>query len=163
MFPNGGYTVESMIDAQLAGFLEGSVAIHVGTRNERLQPEGARALAARVDRDGHHIEVYLASAAAARVGANLQANGHVAVVFGRPTDDRACQLKGVFTGMRAARQDERSLVTAQFDAFLANLEQIGIPRSMAAQWSTWPADVIRIKTTAVFEQTPGPQAGSQLK
>ena len=152
-----------MIDSQLAGFLEGSVAIHVGTRNERLQPGGARALAARVDRDGQHIEVYLATAAASRVRANLEANGHVAVVFGRPTDDRACQLKGVFTGIRTARPDERSLVTAQFESFLTNLEQIGIPRSMAAQWSTWPADVIRIKTTAVFEQTPGPQAGTQVK
>jgi hypothetical protein len=152
-----------MIDSQLAGFLEGSVGIHIGTRNGRLQPEGARALAARVDRDGQHIEVYLASVAASRVRANLDANGHVAVVFGRPTDDRACQLKGVFVGIREARADERSFVTAQFESFLVNLEQIGIPRSMAARWVTWPAEVIRIKTTAVFEQTPGPQAGTQLK
>ena len=163
MFPKGGYTVESMIDPQLACFLEGSVAIHVGTRNERLQPEGARALAAKVDADWQHIEVYLASAAAARLRPNLETNGHVAVVFGRPTDDRACQLKGVFTGVRTARPDERPRVTAQYESFLGNLEQIGIPRSMAARWTTWPADVIRVKITAVFEQTPGPQAGTQLK
>lgn len=152
-----------MIDRQLASFLQEGLGIHVGTRNERLQPEGARALAARVHDDGRHIDVYIARVAAKRVRPNLQANGHVAVVFGRPIDDRACQLKGIFVGARPARGNERPFVDAQWNAFLANLERIGIPRSTAASWVTWPADVIRIRTTAVFEQTPGPQAGTQLK
>jgi hypothetical protein len=151
-----------MIDRQLASFLEGGLGIHVGTRNERLQPEGARALAVRVHEDGQHIEVYLARVGARRIRPNLEANGHVAVAFGRPTDDRACQLKGLFVGMRSARASERPFVLAQWDAFLTNLEHIGIPRSTASSWVTWPADVIRIKTTAMFEQTPGPKAGTQL-
>ena len=38
-----------------------------------------------------------------RVLSDLEANGQAALVFGRPTDDRACQVKGVFTA-RARRR-----------------------------------------------------------
>jgi hypothetical protein len=46
-----------MIDAQLAAFLQEGVGIHIGTRDARLQPEGARALAARVETDGRYLVV----------------------------------------------------------------------------------------------------------
>jgi hypothetical protein len=151
-----------MIDAQLAAFLEEGLGIHIGARNERLRPSGARAVAVKVEEDGLHMVVYVADVAAPRVLADLQSNGQAAVVFGRPTDDRACQVKGLCVDVRPARAEERPLLEAQWNGFLEKLEWIGIPRATAMGWTTWPATAIRVKATALFEQTPGPQAGTPL-
>jgi hypothetical protein len=56
-----------MIDQELAEFLEGPVGIHLGTCDERLEPNGARGVSAEVEADGTHLVVYLARAAAERV------------------------------------------------------------------------------------------------
>jgi hypothetical protein len=151
-----------MIDSQLAAFLQEGVGIHIATRNAALEPNGCRALAAAVDADGRHFEVFLARVAAARILPDLEANGQAAVGFGRPVDDRSCQVKGVFVGSRDARDDERPRIDAQWDAFLVNLERIGIPRAVTRAWITWPVIAIRLRANAIFDQTPGPGAGAPL-
>jgi hypothetical protein len=151
-----------MIDEQLAAFLQEGVGIHIGTRNAALQPNGTRALAATVDDDGRHVVVYVAGVAAARILPDLEANGQAAVGFGRPIDDRACQVKGTFVEARDAAEEERAAVHAQWDGFLGSLEKIGIPRAATAGWVTWPAIAIRLRVTALFDQTPGPGAGAPI-
>jgi len=151
-----------MIDRQLAAFLEGGVAIHLGTRSDALAPNGGRAAAVHVDADGGQLIVYISAVAAERLLSDLRSNGQAAVAFVRPTDDRACQVKGVFIDVRPAVEDERALVDAQWKAFTEQLERIGIPRGNSAGWITWPALAIRLRTTAVFDQTPGADAGAQL-
>jgi hypothetical protein len=153
-----------MLTPSLAAFIQGGVGIHIGTCNSRLEPNGARALAVAVDEgeDGTYIEVYVAEAAATRLMPDLKENGRIAVSFGRPIDDRACQIKGEVVGVRAAEPGEHEAIKAQFEGFLTNLEHIGIPRAGAANWPVWPAVAIRLKPTTVFEQTPGPAAGTQV-
>ena len=151
-----------MIDRQLAGFLEEGLGINIGTRDERLRPGGARAVAVKVDDDGLHFVVYLSDAAAGRILPDLHANRQAAVVFGRPADDRSCQVKGLFVGARPASAGERPIIDAQWEGFLRQLESIGIPRAASAAWSTWPATAVRLRATALFEQTPGPLAGTPL-
>ena len=51
-------------------------------------------------------------------------------------------------------------LAAQWDGFLGSLEQIGIPRVATRAWVTWPAVAIRLRATAVFNQTPGPGTGA---
>jgi hypothetical protein len=151
-----------MIDQQLAAFLQDGVGIHIGTRNGRFEPNGARAISARVEADGRHLVVYLARAAAARILPDLESNGLAAVVFARPTDERACQVKGTFVAARPVDDDERGPALAQWNAFLDSLEYIGIPRTAAATWTNAADVAIRLKVTALFEQTPGPDAGKAL-
>jgi hypothetical protein len=151
-----------MLDRTLAAFLEEGVGIHIGTRNERFEPNGARALAAIVEADGRELVVYLAEVAAARLLPDLQTNGQAAVSFGRPVDDRACQVKGELVSVRRAEPHEREQIRRQFESFLDNLEHIGIPRAGGASWITWPAVAVRLRATAVFEQTPGPDAGKRM-
>jgi hypothetical protein len=151
-----------MIDPDLRTFLEGGVGIHIGSRGATLEPNGARVTAVKVEDDLLHLLAYVPEVAAGRVLPDLQANGAAAIVFARPIDDRACQIKGIFAGTRQATADERRLVEQQWDGFLASLEMIGIPRVGASGWSTWPSVVIRMRATTIFEQTPGPQAGALL-
>ena len=151
-----------MIDAELAAFVEGGQSIHVSTRDAQGRPHGARAVAARVDKDSRHVDVYIADVAYDRLKAALVASGQAAMVFCRPTDDRACQVKGMLVGARAAEPSEQSFAFAQWDGFMASLDGIGISPRMADRWTSWPAHVIRVEVTAIFEQTPGPKAGAQL-
>jgi hypothetical protein len=151
-----------MIDPALAAFFEQGVGIHIGTRNESLHPNGARAVAAKVEQAGSHLVVYVSEIAAARLRSDLESNGQAAVVFGRPEDERSCQVKGVVVNVRAATDDERPMLERQWNGFLEQLEKIGIPRAGQANWITWPAVAIRLKVTTIFEQTPGPQAGAQI-
>jgi hypothetical protein len=151
-----------MIAPQLASFLEEGVGIHLGTRNSRLEPNGTRAVAVKVDDAGRHLAVYVPAVSAERVLPDLQANGQGAVLFGRPVDDRSVQVKGVFVDVRDGRDDERELVATQWDGYLHNLGLIGIPHEIYARWPTWPVVVVRLQVTALFEQTPGPGAGAPM-
>lgn len=151
-----------MIGGELADFVQSGVAIHIGTRDDGLQPQGARAISARVEREGRYLVVYVSERAAKRILPNLESNGEAAVAFVRPTDDRACQIKGRFVGARAARPAERQALAAQWASFFRNMAQIGIPATAAAGWAIWPAVAIRIEPAAVFDQTPGPHAGAPL-
>ena len=151
-----------MIDQQLAAFLQDGVGIHLGTRNEQLEPNGARAIAAAVEDAGRQLVIYMADVAARRVLPDLKSNGQAAVVFARPSDERACQVKGTFVRKRRVTPDERMRAEAQWNAFLDNLEYIGIPRSSASTWTSAADVAIALKVTAIFEQTPGPDAGKAL-
>jgi hypothetical protein len=150
------------LSGELAAFLEQGIGIYIGTRNAALEPNGARAIAARVEREGSHVVIYLASVAAARLLPDLESNGMAAVTFGRPVDERACQVKGTFVEARPAREDERPLLDAQWEGFTRQLEMIGVAREARSAWPKWPATAITLRPTAVFEQTPGPAAGQQL-
>ena len=151
-----------MISRELALFLEGPVGIHIGTRNERLEPSGARCLALRVEPDGTHVVVYLAAVAAARVLPDLEANGQAALSFARPVDERACQVKGVFVDVRDAEPGEEAFVVSQWEGFLRKLDTVGIPGRAMATWKVWPCAAVRIRVTALFSSTPGPDAGAVL-
>lgn len=151
-----------MIDRELATFLEEGLAIHIGTRDADLEPNGTRAAAIRAEEDGRHVTVYVPKLAEPRVLPNLEANGQGAVVLVRVRDERSCQLKGVFAGARAASDDERAFVMDQWDRFVQNIEQIGLPRAVTEAWTVWPCLAIRIDVNALFDQTPGPRAGARL-
>ena len=108
-----------MIDKELAAFLQEGIAIQIGTRNARLEPNGARIVAVKVEDDGQHVVAYVPKLAAPQVVSDLEANGQAALVFARPPDERACQVKGVFIDARAARASERPFVIGQWDRWLS--------------------------------------------
>lgn len=151
-----------MIDDALVAFLQQGVAINIGTRNAHLEPSAAYVGAARVDDDRQHLTLYVPTVATGPVLDDLRSNGQAAVVFARPEDDRACQVKGTFVSARQATDDEEALVRGQFEGFLHQLEIIGMPGESTRPWIVWPATAVRLRITAVFDQTPGPSAGAPL-
>ena len=101
-------------------------------------------------------------AAARQVLPDLEANGQAALVFARPPDERACQVKATFTGSRPANDAERERVQAQWERWVDRLAMIGVSRGTLEPWTSWPCVAIRLRVTAIFNQTPGPNAGAQL-
>jgi Pyridoxamine 5'-phosphate oxidase len=151
-----------MIDDALAAFLQQGLAINIGTRNARLEPNAAYVPAVVVESGGTHLVVYVPQVGADRVLADLESNGQAALVFARPQDDRACQVKGTVVSVREAAADERPVVDSQYQGFMRQLEMIGMPGESTRPWITWPCHAVRLKVTALYSQTPGPDAGAPL-
>lgn len=151
-----------MIDKELAAFLQEGIGIQLGTRNAALEPNGVRVVAVRVEGDGKHLTAFVPTEAAPFVLPDLEANGQAALVFARPPDERACQVKGLFAGARPAGEAEQRFVSDQWGRWQDRLASIGYPAAMSARWTTWPCVAITIRATALFNQTPGPGAGSAL-
>lgn len=155
-------SVPARIDDELAAFLQQGVAINLGTRNAQLEPNAAYVGAARVDDDRQHLTIYVPDVAASDVLDDLRSNGQAAVVFARPEDDRACQVKGTFVAAQPAAAADEAFVRQQFAGFLHQLQIIGMPGESTRAWDVWPAVAVRLRVTAVFDQTPGPNAGARL-
>ena len=151
-----------MIDKELAAFLEEGIAIQIGTRNASLEPNGARVVAVRVEDEGTHIVAFMPARSAKYVTPDLEANGQAALVFARPPDERSCQVKGVFVRMGAAKAEEEKFVRDQWQRWLERLTTIGIPLFALEGWDVWPCVAVRLRVTALFNQTPGPNAGAVL-
>ena len=150
------------LDEAMTGFLQQGLPMHLGTRDDQLEPNGARAVALKVEDDRQHIVVFVPSRSAPRVLRDLESNGQGAVAVARPLDDKAAQIKGVFVESWPATDAERPLVDAQFRACNAQLEMIGIPLIATVNWASWPCVAIRLKVNALFDQTPGPKAGAEV-
>jgi hypothetical protein len=151
-----------MLDESLAAFLQEGLAIHIGTRNARLEPNGARVPAVTVDEDRRHVVVYVPQAAAPPILADLRANGQAAIGFARPVDDKACQVKGVLVEEWIASDAEQAEVMRQWRGNLAQLSAVGIPEVASTAWSIWPCAAVRVRVTELFDQTPGPGAGKSI-
>lgn len=151
-----------MIDDALATFLQQGLGINLGTRDAALEPHASYVPAARVEPGGTHLTVFVPEVGAAEVLADLADNGQAALVFARPEDDRACQVKGVFESAAPAGEVDRAFVEAQYAGFMHQLEIIGASGEHLRTWTTWPCVAVRVRVTALFSQTPGPDAGAPL-
>lgn len=152
-----------MLDKSLTEFLEQGLAIHIGTRNSALRPNGCRVTAVRVEDQGRNLVAYLPKAATPEVLSDLRDNGQAAVSFARPTDDRAVQVKGEFLSIRDADPDEEKFVLGQWQSLLTELDLIGLAAlNSTSTWLMWPCVAVKLRVTAVFSQTPGPEAGAVL-
>jgi hypothetical protein len=152
-----------MLSQQLASFLEEGLAIHIASRNTRLEPNAARVAALKVEPDLKHVVAFVPQAGVGAVLADLHDNGQIAIVCARPPDERGCQVKGAFVDAREATDAERGIVAAQWERFRDRLEMVGLPRAATDTWVIWPALAIRMRVQALFDQTPGPGAGAPIR
>ena len=152
-----------MLDKTLTEFLEQGLAIHLGTRNNAMRPNGCRVTAVRVEDEGRHLVCFVPSAVSPAVLDDLRVSGQAAVSFARPTDDRAVQVKGDVLSVRDADPAEESFVLGQWQGLLTELDVIGLrPLTSTSTWLMWPCLAITIRVTEIFSQTPGPEAGAVL-
>jgi hypothetical protein len=89
-----------MLDKSLTEFLEHRVAIHIGTRDDAMRPNGCRVTAVRVEDQGRHLVAYLPKAATPAVLDDLRSNGQAALSARPTTSGRA--VKGEFISVRDA-------------------------------------------------------------
>ena len=140
----------------------------LGTRDSELVPELVRAWGPRVSRDRTSVNVCVAGAVSARTLGNLQDNGRVAATFASPGNSTAIQIWGRCIETGPARRLDLEAVEAHRDAFVELNKGLGVPRAfIEALWQRELAGseqmvTVRFVAEQIFNQTPGPDAGSPL-
>jgi hypothetical protein len=149
-------------------FIERGASVMVGTRDSELVPELVRAWGPRISVDRTGVSVCVAMAAGARTIVNLRDNGRVAVTFALPADSHAIQLWGRCIGTGRPRRDDLTAVQQHRNAFARLNAGLGVPLAFVeALWQRELAGspdmvTIRFVVEQIFNQTPGPGAGSPL-
>jgi|SRR6185369_5595472 len=139
------------------------MSIIVGTVSPDGLPAGCRAIAVVSSDEMKTVTVYVPMATSREVVANVAATKRLAIVGSYPPDHSTMQLKGTTTAVRLAGDDEHELVRTRLERFADVLHAIGVPRRLIRSINYWPAFAIDMKVEEVFEQTPGPKAGTPLR
>jgi hypothetical protein len=156
-------TEPNPIDAALAAFLESPVMIIVGSCDDGLLPQIARAAGAIVDRAKGSIDLIVSGWQWPQTIADVRRNGRLAVTFARPADYVSYQLKGratVIPASAAHRQCALHYIEAMTQTFVG----LGLDRAVAAPWLVdLEPQVLRLAVETIFVQTPGEKAGRVLE
>ena len=156
-------TDRNPIDAALATFLESPVMIIVGSCDDGLLPQVARAAGAVVDRAKGRVDLIVSGWQWPQTIANVGRNGRLAVTFARPADYVSYQLKGraaIIPASVAHRQRAQYYIEAMTETFAG----LGLDQTVAAPWLVdLEPQVLCLAVETIFVQTPGEKAGSILE
>ena len=144
------------------------VIVIVGTRDADGVPEVSRAWGVRVLPDCDELEICVSSRVCGRTLDNLANNQQIAVTITRPSNYRSFQVKGRAIETRSITPSDRERITRHQRAFTDEVVAVGMPEQSAVRLSSIEMEDapeitnIRVLVETVFNQTPGPGAGSRL-
>jgi hypothetical protein len=156
------------INDEMKTFIESGISVVVGTRDIGLVPEIVRAWGPVVSADRQSISLCVPAATSGQTLDNLETIGQISVVFTLPTNLKSVQLKGKWIETSEPDAADLAAVERHRDSFATLNERIGMPRRVVEMvWKreleTSPVLVkLRFVPEQVFNQTPGPEAGSRL-
>jgi hypothetical protein len=143
--------------------LEPGLSVIVGAADAQGVPSCCRGYAIRSDDDLQTLTVYVPVATSHDVIRSLAISKRLAVASTQTVDHSATQVKGTAIETRLAREDEAAFVSERQDAFADALVVFGVPRRLARTLVHWPAFAVTIRVEEIYEQTPGPKAGTRLQ
>jgi hypothetical protein len=153
------------LSAEHATFIQGGVAIDLAARDHRNMPRVARAIACRVAPDRRRLAVVFANRMIDRFVESLQGTKMIAAVFCLPSTHRAVQIKGSDARIEPTIGSDAALVERTIASFAADIMKFGFSEEYARMEMAYrPEELIAVTFTpdAVYEQTPGPQAGKRI-
>jgi hypothetical protein len=155
-----------LIDDELAAFMQGGISLNLASRSLGMMPSVARALGCRVTDGCRSVRILVSQQQAAQVLADVRETGMLAVVVSEPSSHRTYQLKGGGARIEAPGSEDLMAVHGYRVSFPAHLEKLGYPPLMIRTFLSCPdEDVVAVvfSPEAVFSQTPGSNAGCELK
>ena len=147
-------------------FIEGDVIIDVATADEAGVPSIAIGLGCIVSVTPPHLTVLVAREQSQALLDVLAVTRRVAVVFGQAPAHEALQIKGSDCLIEPATAVERDVADAYVRKLGRQLGHLGFGPEQTAVYAGFPVThlaALRFTPTAVFQQTPGPQAGEPLR
>jgi hypothetical protein len=135
----------------------------VGSADSNAVPACCRGIAVSTDGTLTRATVYVPVATSRDVIANAATTKKLAVMITRVVEHVGVQLKGTVEAIRMAADDEAPFVRRRLQEFAEILDEIGLPRRVFLSINYWPAFAVEITVEEVFDQTPGPRAGTSIK
>lgn len=152
------------LSAAQAAFIEGPRSIYAAGRDAGRRPSLARLLACIVAGDRRRVLLLAHPAQARQLLGDVADNGALAVVFNAPETHQTLQLKGHGRCVPAS-SDAETLVQKRLDAFSVIVAPHGFTPALVhaiIRGSPGALAAIDFEPQALFEQTPGPQAGRRI-
>ena len=152
-----------LIPQELAAFMASPVMIILGTRDDALVPEIARAVGAVVHREEGSVDLMVSEWQWPQTMANIRANGQLAVTFARPSDYVSYQVKGHAT-IVPTTAEHTDLARRYMESMASTLGELGLEQRIVAPWLV-DRDLValRLSVQEIFVQTPGAKAGQLIE
>jgi hypothetical protein len=153
---------------ELSALAERGVTVIVGTRDASLVPEMVRGWGIRPLPDTQQVEICIAESTGRRTLENLAENGQIAITVTVPSTYRSIQFKGRAIETSAPFPEDYERLERDREAFIEAVGMVGLSRPLAIRVFAAEMEVsaamikIRVGVQEIFEQTPGPRAGSRL-
>ena len=157
-------TYHSLSEEQ-AAFICSGLSITASSRDGRFIPSISRVLACAVNDSRNQLRIVVVKSQALQLLLDIKASTEIAVVFSQPSSHKTLQIKGKNTHQSDIQDGDIVLIDQCIRGFADNLASIGYPREFAHAFHHYsPDDVAAISFTpvALFEQSPGPDAGKAL-
>jgi hypothetical protein len=151
------------MNERLAKCVEPGVSVIVGSVDADGNPSCCRAVGLRTDDGLATVTVFVPAATSKDTLANVAATERLAIVTTHPISHCATQLKGVVQRTRPARDDEEPFIAEHFAGFGGVLNTIGYPLRVTRSVTHWPAFAVEVRVDEIYEQSPGPNAGTRLR
>jgi len=120
----------------------------------------------RISADRQRITTFASRTASTDVLRCIAAQGRIAAVFSMPTTHETYQIKGYRPAVEPLQPGDLERLLAYRDAFAAEIEPFGFPPKLTHTLFGFPVEdllAISFEPSAIFDQTPGPKAGSALE
>jgi hypothetical protein len=142
---------------------EAGTSVLVGTAGAGAVPACCRGIAIRIDPDCRRATAFVPVATSRDVIANAAATKRAAFVVTRPIEHSSIQMKGTVETIRLATDAEEPFVRQALEEFAGVLDTIGMPKRLTRALTYWPAFAIELTVSELYDQTPGPRAGTPLR
>lgn len=148
--------------SRLQRFVEGGISVIVGTADADKVPTCCRAIALSTKDNFETVTVYVPAATGQETIANVATTRRVAISASEPLSHGSIQIKGVSRGVKLAPAADEEFVRKRLHQFADVLAELGLPRSVTHHFAHWPAFAVEVSVEQVFDQTPGPKAGTPI-
>lgn len=148
-----------------AAFIQGPVSIVAATTGANASNHLSKVYGCRVDDGGRSVTIILSALQAGAVLADLRDNRRLAVVFCRPTTDQTLQIKSRDARVVEIGRDDYRTLAEHTDKMVAEIGALGFPEAVVRPLfgcATADAVAVRFAPCAIFDQTPGPNAGARV-
>jgi hypothetical protein len=151
------------MNERLQKSLEPGVSVIVGSVDSEGNPACCRAVGLRSEDSCATVTVFVPVATSKETMANVASTRRLAVVTTHPISHCATQFKGTVERTRPAREDEEAFIVEHFGGFGGVLNTIGYPLRVTRSVTHWPAFALEVRVDEIYEQSPGPKAGTRLR
>lgn len=154
-----------MLDRDSAAFIRTGVSISLAACDEDRIPTMCRGIGCKVINGGQRVGVFIRRSQSERLLENIRNTGRVACVFSLPSSNRTVQLKGIDARTLPFDAADLPLIDAHIADFLEEVLPLGMQEAVVRALFACESDdlaMVVFSATAVFSQTPGPNAGQRL-
>jgi hypothetical protein len=151
-----------VIDDDRRALVEEPSSLVVGTVAADLLPDATRGWGACLDRDARELRLLLSASATTSLD-NVGTTGVIAVTATEFHTNESVQLKGRVTSVEDATGDDRERFAAFCDGVVDAVSMIdGVPPDVVRKMLPEAIVACVVVVDEVFDQTPGPSAGTRL-